>query len=107
MQSPRDGPGAIEVRENSRKSPSLRRNCARRYWTMDPDTVLVTYLELRQHPTALRECSGAEPVALESLSVDDYLGLYRRVGGPVRWDQRLRLPTTELHALLHSERLRI
>jgi ribosomal protein S18 acetylase RimI-like enzyme len=74
---------------------------------MDPDTVQVTYLELRQHPAPLRARSGAEPVDLESLSASDYLELYRRVGGPVQWDQRLRLPIMELRALLHSGRLRI
>jgi ribosomal protein S18 acetylase RimI-like enzyme len=74
---------------------------------MDSETVQVTYLELRQQPVSLPARSGAEPVALESLSVDDYLELYRRVGAPVRWDQRLRLPTLELHALLQSGRLHI
>jgi ribosomal protein S18 acetylase RimI-like enzyme len=74
---------------------------------MDSGMVQVTYLELRRHPASLPSRAGAEQVALESLSVDDYLELYRRVGAPVRWDQRLRLPTTELQALLTSGRLRI
>jgi ribosomal protein S18 acetylase RimI-like enzyme len=74
---------------------------------MDPDTVQVTYLELRGHPASLPVRPGDEPVALESLGVDDYLRLYRQVGGPVGWDQRLRLPPGELLALLQSGRLRI
>jgi GNAT superfamily N-acetyltransferase len=74
---------------------------------VDPETVQVTYLELRQRPAPVPARSGGEQVVLESLALDDYLGLYRKVGEPVRWDQRLRIPTTELRALLQSGSLRI
>jgi ribosomal protein S18 acetylase RimI-like enzyme len=74
---------------------------------MVPERVQVTYLELRQHPGPVPARSGVERVAVERLALDDYLGLYRGVGGPVRWDQRLRMPATELQALLHSGRVRI
>jgi ribosomal protein S18 acetylase RimI-like enzyme len=72
---------------------------------MDAGTVHVTYLELRQRPEAVPARGGDERVAVETLGLEDYLALYRRVGGPVRWDQRLRMPAAELQALLQSGRL--
>ena len=36
----------------------------------------------------------------EILSVDAYLALYRAVGAPVQWDERLRMPRGELNSLL-------
>ena len=74
---------------------------------MDSETVRVTYLELRRQPGPVADRAGAERVGVETLALEDYLGLYRRVGGPVRWDQRLRMPAAELQALLRSGRLRV
>ena len=74
---------------------------------MRSETVQVTYLELRVRPAPVPARSGAERIGVERLTLEDYLGLYRRVGGPVRWDQRLRMPVAELEALLQSDRLRI
>jgi len=71
------------------------------------ETVPVTYLELRLRPAPAPARCGAERIGLERLTLADYLALYRRVGGPVRWDQRLRMPAAELEALLQSDRLRI
>jgi GNAT superfamily N-acetyltransferase len=39
-------------------------------------------------------------VAVERLTRPEYLSLYRRVGEPLRWDQRLLMPEAELDALL-------
>jgi ribosomal protein S18 acetylase RimI-like enzyme len=74
---------------------------------MNQQTVRVTYLELRE-PTleAPAPVAGAR-AAVERPDPQEYLTLYRRVGGPVRWDQRLRMPAEELAALLGSDRLRI
>jgi GNAT superfamily N-acetyltransferase len=38
----------------------------------------------------------------ERLSREEYLELYRRVGAPLRWDQRLLMPAEVLSALLQS-----
>lgn len=72
---------------------------------MDPQTVQVTYLELRCAPGAAPARRGSERVAVEKLALEAYLAIYQRVGGPVRWDQRLRMPADDLQALLRSERL--
>jgi ribosomal protein S18 acetylase RimI-like enzyme len=50
---------------------------------------------------------GSEHIALEPLTVSEYLALYRRVGESVRWDQRLKMPEQELAALLNSGCLKI
>jgi hypothetical protein len=63
-------------------------------------TVRVTYMELRESPKAPIERCGVSGIALERLSLDEYLTLYRSVGAPVRWDQRLQMPESELRALL-------
>jgi hypothetical protein len=65
----------------------------------------VNYLELTQAPAAIPQHPGAERVALEALGLEAYLDLYRRVGEPLRWDQRLNMPRTELAALLQSEHI--
>jgi GNAT superfamily N-acetyltransferase len=72
-----------------------------------PDHLRVSYLELRAEPAPPRERPGPERVALETLDVDCYLDLYRRVGGPLRWDTRLDMPRAELEALLGDGRARI
>ena len=70
-------------------------------------TVQVTYMELRESPAPPIERSGVERIARERLSLSDYLPLYRNVGGPLRWDQRLQMPEAELRALLDGGLLSI
>jgi GNAT superfamily N-acetyltransferase len=73
-----------------------------------PDTVLrVSYLELTRVPAPIPSHVGSERVVAERLELEDYLALYRRVGEPLRWDQRLNMPRDELRSLLESERLSI
>lgn len=67
----------------------------------------VQYLELTQPPTPIPPRNGGERIASETLTVDDYLSLYLRVGAPLRWDQRLRMPREQLNELLQSTRLRV
>jgi GNAT superfamily N-acetyltransferase len=57
-------------------------------------------MELREAPTQVVFRVGPERVAREQLSREAYLHLYRRVGAPLRWDERLRMPESELSALL-------
>lgn len=64
--------------------------------------LLVTYMEMStpgSAQTRLSPVAGAV-VARETLGLEDYLPLYRAVGEPVRWDQRLRMPREELRAFL-------
>jgi GNAT superfamily N-acetyltransferase len=71
-------------------------------------TVLqVTYLELREPPRAPALYWGSERVALERMAAAAYLALYRRVGGPLRWDQRLSMPPADLESLLAGDALHI
>ncbi len=70
-------------------------------------TLQVTYMELRESPTPPIERSGTECIALERPSLDEYLTLYRRVGEPVRWDQRLQMRAAELEQQLEGRLLRI
>lgn len=67
----------------------------------------VTYLEQNEPapPPALHW--GSERIAIERPSSADYLLLYRRVGGPLHWDQRTTMPHADLESLLHGEALRI
>ena len=74
---------------------------------MDPPTVQVTYLELRRPPQPAPVRVGDERVTVESVGLDAYLSLYRRVGAPWRWDQRLRMPAATLDELLRSGRLHV
>ena len=63
----------------------------------------VTYLEARLPPPTLAPRSNSiERIVRERLSLEAYLRLYRRVGEPLRWDQRLTMPEGELRALLES-----
>lgn len=73
----------------------------------DEEILRVNYLQLTQPPAPIPTHSGTERVAAESLTVEDYLTLYQRVGAPLRWDKRLRMPREQLQALLQSPRLRI
>ncbi len=72
---------------------------------MAEETLRVHYLQLTQAPAPLAAYDGAEKIAAERLTLDEYLSLYRSVGAPLRWDQRLRMPREELDSLLQSERI--
>ncbi|TGP53017.1 GNAT family N-acetyltransferase [bacterium M00.F.Ca.ET.230.01.1.1] len=66
--------------------------------------LLVTYMEMLAPPQGA-PCASPLPgasVARETLDLSDYLDLYRAVGGPVQWDQRLRMREAELETLLAS-----
>jgi GNAT superfamily N-acetyltransferase len=73
----------------------------------DATLLRVNYLELTQAPASIPEHVGDERVGLETLGLEAYLEIYRRVGEPLRWDQRLNMPREELAALLQAERTRI
>ena len=60
----------------------------------------VTYLELREPCRSPAPHTGLERVQVECPTRLEYLSLYRRVGEPLRWDQRLLMPEAELDALL-------
>jgi ribosomal protein S18 acetylase RimI-like enzyme len=66
--------------------------------------LLVTFMEQHQAPPGdpPPAPAGAE-IAREELSVAEYLSLYRHVGEAVQWDSRLRMPETELKALLAAD----
>lgn len=68
------------------------------------NTVRVSYFELTERPAPVAPRPGDERISRERLPVSEYLDLYRRVGEPVRWDQRLKMPRSELDRLLESER---
>ncbi len=73
-----------------------------------PQTVLrVTYLEQSEpaNPPALYW--GSERVAVERMTREAYLALYRRVGGPLGWDQRSSMPAAQIGTLLADGSLRI
>jgi ribosomal protein S18 acetylase RimI-like enzyme len=66
--------------------------------------LLITYLEMTEPPCAagfLSPAAGAT-VARETLDIADYLRLYRAVGEPVQWDQRLRMSSKDLERFLDS-----
>ncbi|MGX8013853.1 GNAT family N-acetyltransferase [Mesorhizobium sp. ORM8.1] len=67
--------------------------------------LLVTYMEMLAPPSgdALAAPLPGAVVTRESLDLSNYVDLYRAVGGPVQWDQRLRMPEAELATLLASE----
>jgi GNAT superfamily N-acetyltransferase len=70
-------------------------------------TVRVSYLELTQAPAPIPAHVGQERISREQMPVDEYLDLYRRVGEPLRWDQRLKMPLDELRCLLRSARSQV
>jgi GNAT superfamily N-acetyltransferase len=70
-------------------------------------TLQVTYMELRESPAPSSHWPGLERVSREQLSLGDYLALYRDVGDSLRWDQRLRMPESQLRALLEDGCLHI
>ena len=71
---------------------------------MSDATVRVSYLELTQSPAPIGACLREAHICRERLSISEYLDLYRRIGEPFRWDQRLRMPRADLIRLLESER---
>jgi ribosomal protein S18 acetylase RimI-like enzyme len=64
-------------------------------------TLAVTYMELLESPALPERCAD-ERIAREQLSLSEYLHLYRRVGEPLRWDQRLKMPAAQLEGLLED-----
>jgi hypothetical protein len=64
-------------------------------------------MELCESPAPPIERRGVERIARERLSLAEYLTLYRNVGEPLRWDQRLQMPEAELGALLDGGSLGI
>lgn len=62
--------------------------------------LLVTYMELREAPPGKATPLDDISLECEKLAPADYLALYRAVGEPVQWDQRLRLDAAELSRVL-------
>jgi ribosomal protein S18 acetylase RimI-like enzyme len=73
--------------------------------TSDTTILRVSYMRLTEAPPVPRPSTGAESVALERLTLATYLSLYKRVGGPLRWDQRMLMPEAELETLLAGDRV--
>src|SRR5260370_38703705 len=67
----------------------------------------VTYLEQSEPALPPALYWGSERIALERLARSAYLTLYRQVGAPLRWDQRLKMPAAEPDALLAGESLHL
>lgn len=74
---------------------------------MNESNVSVSYLELTQTPASIPTRLGAERISRKRITVKEYLDLYERIGKPFRWDQRLRIPRSELIGLLDSDRSQI
>ncbi|WP_457581501.1 GNAT family N-acetyltransferase [Ensifer canadensis] len=66
--------------------------------------LLVTYMEMRARPTGEPLLPPVENATFtfERLAAEEFLSLYRAVGKPLRWDQRLRMLADELDAFLRS-----
>ncbi|MDX8451591.1 GNAT family N-acetyltransferase [Mesorhizobium sp. VK9D] len=64
--------------------------------------LLVTYMEMLAPPQGAPRASPLPDaiVARERLGLSSYLDLYQAVGGPVQWDQRLRMAEVELETVL-------
>jgi GNAT superfamily N-acetyltransferase len=71
------------------------------------DVLRVTYLEQSEPALPPALYWGSERIATERPSRESYLALYRRVGEPLHWDQRIVMPQRELEALLGGESLHI
>lgn len=61
----------------------------------------VSYLSLSSPPTRDQPRHDACVIAAR-LTLDEYLDLYKRVGGPWGWDQRLQMERGELERLLDA-----
>ncbi len=60
--------------------------------------LLVTYMEMTGEPAG-SPIPSPMPDAVssrEQMTAADYLDLYRRIGGPVHWDSRLKMKTADL-----------
>jgi ribosomal protein S18 acetylase RimI-like enzyme len=75
--------------------------------TSNSTILRVSYMRLTEAPSVPHPHTGAESIALEQMTLAAYLALYKRVGGPLRWDQRLRMPEAALEILLAGNRLRV
>ncbi|BCG94391.1 GNAT family N-acetyltransferase [Mesorhizobium sp. 131-2-1] len=66
--------------------------------------LLVTYMEMTEPPPgeAFAVPVAGATVERETLDIVSYVSLYRAVGEPVQWDQRLRMEPRELSRLLAS-----
>ncbi len=66
--------------------------------------LLVTYMDMQSPPTGdpLPVPVETASFAVERLEAEAFLSLYRAVGEPLRWDQRLRMPEEALDAFLRS-----
>ncbi len=64
----------------------------------------MSYLELTSAPAPVPARAGDERICAQKLNIEEYLELYMRVGEPLRWDQRLKMPRADLIRLLESER---
>jgi ribosomal protein S18 acetylase RimI-like enzyme len=66
--------------------------------------LLVTYMEMTTPPSASEVPPPLPGTSLrqECLGVTDYLELYRTIGQPLQWDQRLRTASAALEAFLGS-----
>ena len=94
----------IDIRGSTFLAGSPRDGAPSAMQSVDPTMLRVTYMEMQRPspPPALGTCLGVRPerIAREALNREAYLHLYRRVGEPLRWDQRLRMPEAGLTALL-------
>jgi GNAT superfamily N-acetyltransferase len=59
-------------------------------------------MECRSAPESVLAIPNDYTVDRESFSVEDYLALYRKIGGPVGWDLRLKLSSYDLQKILTS-----
>lgn len=66
--------------------------------------LLVTYMAMTAPPmdAALPAPVVGASIRREALASSDYLALYRGIGDAVLWDQRLRMPTSELETFLND-----
>jgi GNAT superfamily N-acetyltransferase len=74
---------------------------------MAPQQLWVTYLELREPPASAPSHIGPECIRLEAMAGTEYLDLYRRVGGPLRWDSRFNMSIEELESILAGGSLHV
>jgi ribosomal protein S18 acetylase RimI-like enzyme len=74
--------------------------------TSNSTILRVSYMRLTEAPSVPHPHTGAESISLEQMSLAAYLALYKSVGGPLRWDQRLLMPEAALE-LLADNHLRI
>lgn len=98
-------PGRIECRVL--QLTRVDRDCLWRSSIVSDDIVRVSYLELTQTPAPIPTRAEQDRITAERLGLDEYLTLYERVGMPLRWDQRFKMPRAELECLLKSARSQV